>query len=148
MVSGKAFIRYTATSTVKPPRRSVRSRKTSSTWNSTDCARVASRLALMDSSSLVLPPSRLPGLDFLADDGGLSAILGVVTVKLHADTIRDLISAKIEEAAIPPEHKSALKKGLASLSEKALGAATTDLVRTGLDHLPDAAHWLRQFLGL
>jgi hypothetical protein len=24
------------------------------------------------------------GLDFLADDGGLSAILGVVTVKLHA----------------------------------------------------------------
>src|ERR1700689_3844572 len=33
------------------------------------------------------------GIDFLEDDGGLSAILGVVTVKLHADTIRDLIAA-------------------------------------------------------
>jgi hypothetical protein len=85
------------------------------------------------------------GLDFLADDGGLSAILGVVTVKLHADTIRDLIAAKIDAAAMPAEEKSALKRGLAALSQKALEAATTDLVRTGLDHLPDAAHWLSRF---
>ena len=87
------------------------------------------------------------GLDFLADDGGLSAILGVVTVKLHADTIRDLIGAKIDAAAIPAEQKSALKQRLAGLSGKALEAATADLVRTGLDHLPDAAHWLFRILG-
>lgn len=87
------------------------------------------------------------GLDFLADDGGLSAILGVVTVKLHADTIRDLIGAKIDDAAIPAEQKSALKQRLAGLSGKALEAATADLVRTGLDHLPDAAHWLIRILG-
>jgi hypothetical protein len=88
------------------------------------------------------------GLDFLADDGGLSAILGVVTVKLHADTIRDLIAAKIEATAMPAEKKSALKRQLAALSETALKAATTDLVRTGLDHLPDAAHWLSKLVGL
>lgn len=29
-------------------------------------------------------------LDFLEDDGGLSAILGIITVKLHADTIKGL----------------------------------------------------------
>ena len=88
------------------------------------------------------------GLDFLADDGGLSAILGVVTVKLHADTIRDLIAAKIEATAMPAEQKSALKRHLAGLSETALTAATTDLVRTGLDHLPNAVHWLSKLVGL
>jgi hypothetical protein len=88
------------------------------------------------------------GLDFLAEDGGLSAILGVVTVKLHADTVRDLITAKIEAAGIPEAEKSVFKKRLAALSETALKVATTDLVRTGLDHLPDAAHWLRTVVGL
>ena len=87
------------------------------------------------------------GLDFLEDDGGLSAILGVVTVKLHADTIRDMIQAKIEASAMPTEEKSKLRKALGSLSEAGLRAAATDLVKSGLDHLPDVAHWLRS-LGL
>jgi hypothetical protein len=72
------------------------------------------------------------GLDFLEDDGGLSAILGVVTVKLHADTIRDLIAAKIEATAMPAEEKSALKRRLGGLSQKALEVAATDLVRDWL----------------
>lgn len=87
------------------------------------------------------------GLDFLEDDGGLSAILGVVTVKLHADTVRDMIDAKIETSSVPAEEKSKLRNVLAGLSEAGLRAATTDLVKSGLDHLPDAAHWLRS-LGL
>ncbi len=88
------------------------------------------------------------GLDFLEDDGGLSAILGVVNVKLHADTIRDMIAAKIEATAMPAEEKSALKRRLGGLSQKALEVAATDLVRTGLNHLPDAAHWLSKLVGL
>lgn len=88
------------------------------------------------------------GLDFLAEDGGLSAILGVVIVKLHAETVRDLIAAKIEAANVPAGEKSVLKQRLASLSEAGLKAATTDLVRVGLDHLPDAIHWLRTIGGL
>jgi len=88
------------------------------------------------------------GLDFLEDDGGLSAILGVVTVRLHADTIRDLIAAKIETMPISAGEKSALRRHLAALSETGLRAATTDLVTTGLDHLPDATQWLGRLLGL
>ena len=97
---------------------------------------------------IMLNPSTITaaGIDFLAEDGGLSAILGVVTVKLHADTIRDLIAAKIDAAAIPAAEKSRLKKALASLPEKALGAAATDLVKSGLDHLSDALHWLNTLL--
>jgi hypothetical protein len=87
------------------------------------------------------------GLDFLEDDGGLSAILGVVTVKLHADTIRSLIEAKIETSSMPAEEKSKVRKILANLSEAGLKAATTDLVKSGLDHLPDAVHWLHSLAG-
>ena len=88
------------------------------------------------------------GLDFLADDGGLSAILRVVTVRLHADTIKSLIEAKIEASSIPTEEKSRLRKALAHLSESRLQAATTDLVKIGLDHLPDAVHWLGSLAGV
>ena len=55
------------------------------------------------------------GIDFLADDGGLSAILGVVTVKLHGDTIQALLAAKIDEADIPPEEKGRLKTELGKI---------------------------------
>lgn len=48
----------------------------------------------------------------------------------------------------PPEEKSALKRHLAGLSEAVLKAATTDLVRLGLAHLPDAIPWLQKLFGL
>ena len=73
------------------------------------------------------------GIDFLTDDGGLSAILGVVTVRLHSDTIQALLDAKINEANIPPEEKSRLKGilskmggvALAKFTEKAIDAVTS-----------------------
>jgi hypothetical protein len=58
------------------------------------------------------------GLDFLEDDGGLSAILRTVTVKLHAETLTELLSARIDAAdraggkTFPEEsHQSALPNG-------------------------------------
>jgi hypothetical protein len=38
------------------------------------------------------------GLGLLEDEGGLTAILGVVIVKLHAETTRDLIAARIQDS--------------------------------------------------
>ena len=38
--------------------------------------------------------------DFLAEDGGLSAVLGVVTVRLDSETLRELVSLKIDKADI------------------------------------------------
>jgi hypothetical protein len=86
------------------------------------------------------------GLDFLADDGGLTAILGVVTIKLHADTIKDLLAAKVEASDLPPEKKSVLKSGLQKLSGTALQAATGDLIKMGLEHGPGALHWIEQLV--
>ena len=86
------------------------------------------------------------GLDLLADDGGLGAILGVVTVRLHADTIRDLVAAKIDAAEIPPEKKSRLKASLAKLSSTALQAGVTELAKMGLENSPAALQWIEHLV--
>lgn len=87
------------------------------------------------------------GLDFLEDDGGLTAILGTVTVKLHADTIRDLMLAKVEAAPLPAEEKSALKKAISTLSGEALKEVAKKLVTAGIDSAPDAIAFLKGLLG-
>lgn len=84
------------------------------------------------------------GLDFLADDGGLSAILGTVTVKLHAETIRDLLLSKVENSNEPDAKKSWLKSQISSLSGEALKTITNSLVQKGLDNIPDLVVWAQQ----
>ena len=68
------------------------------------------------------------GIDFLSDDGGLSAILGVVTVKLHSDTIQALIAAKIDQAEISDSEKSWLKKELGKIKDTALSTFTENAI--------------------
>ncbi|KMN32148.1 hypothetical protein VI26_18015 [Chromobacterium sp. LK1] len=87
------------------------------------------------------------GLDFLSDDGGLSAILGVVNVKLHADTIRDLLEVKLATADISPEEKKTLIGHLKDLPAEGLKHLTTRLIDLGLDNLPAALPLLRAQLG-
>ena len=86
------------------------------------------------------------GLDFLEQDGGLTAILGVVTVRLHAETVRDMMIAKVEGSDLPAEKKTALRAAVGKMSSTAMTAATGDLVKMGLDHGPDAVHWLERLV--
>lgn len=79
------------------------------------------------------------GIDFLEDDGGLSAILGTVTVRLHADTIRDLIECKvIESNDIPEKDKPRMITALKGMREEGLKQLTQRVVSHGLDQAPDA----------
>lgn len=86
------------------------------------------------------------GLDFLADDGGLSAILGVVTVKLHEDTVRQLISQKIEDSSLPEEEKRPLLQAVRELPGEAIKHLTTRLLDLGMDNLPGAVSLIRTVL--
>jgi len=86
------------------------------------------------------------GLDFLADDGGLSAILGVVTVRLHEETIRELITMKIAGAELPEEQKRPLMKAVQELPGEALKQLTTRLLDLGLDNLPRATELIHRAL--
>ncbi|CAM0557124.1 hypothetical protein EHLJMEHL_02212 [Vreelandella titanicae] len=87
------------------------------------------------------------GMDFIQNDGGLTAILDTVTVKLHADTLRDLIEAKIiESEAIPEQEKPALREALKGMREEGLKQLTTRLISYGLDQGAITAQQLGQWL--
>ncbi|WP_089340600.1 hypothetical protein [Burkholderia singularis] len=80
------------------------------------------------------------GMDFLAQDGGLSAILGVVTIKLHEDTIKSLIETKIMESDLPAADKPRFVDALRSLPADATKHLTMKLLDLALDHAPTALH--------
>lgn len=85
-------------------------------------------------------------MDFLADDGGLSAILGVLTVKLHDETIRHLIEARINSSDLPAEQKAGLLATLKDLPGEALKHLTEKLLDAGLDNWPVALLAIQMYL--
>lgn len=75
------------------------------------------------------------GMDFLADDGGLSAILGVVTIKFEADQLKMLLESKIMATDLPSDDKNKLINGIRSLSAEGIKHLTTKIVDLGWDNL-------------
>ena len=88
------------------------------------------------------------GLDFLADDGGLGAVLGVVSVKLHDDTLRALLVEKVKNASGDPSAKDLLIEEIKKLPAGALSTVARRLLDSGIDHLPTALGALRHWLPL
>ena len=94
-------------------------------------------------------PTRITakGMDFLADDGGLSAILGTVVVKFHSDTIRLLLINKLDSCDIPEAEKSTIRNHLERLSGGAMEEAGRYLMNQGIQNLPNAIDWLGKLSG-
>lgn len=86
------------------------------------------------------------GIDFLADDGGLSAILGVVTVRLEAETITALLAHVVSESDEDPSVKKNLLRQIKALPAEAVKALTLAGVRQALSSAPDGVRWLRSVL--
>ena len=86
------------------------------------------------------------GLDFLADDGGLGAILGVQVIKLHDDTIRELVTMRINQSDLPPTDKHKLLDALRELPGESIKHLTMKLLDLGLDKSQDAMRWLSTYL--
>lgn len=87
------------------------------------------------------------GIDYISDDGGLTAELGVVTVRLEAETIHTLIMAQIECTDAPRHEKNLLRRQLEALPEEGLRHLTSQLIRQGLEAAPDAIRLLRTLIG-
>jgi hypothetical protein len=87
------------------------------------------------------------GLDFLADDGGLTAILGVVTVKIHDDTLRQLLTQRIDQMPGSEDEKAPLRQALKELPPTVWKALVDKLVTLGVENLPGTVealgHWIR-----
>ncbi len=86
------------------------------------------------------------GIDFLADDGGLSAVLGVVTIRLHEDSIKALLIERIEKSNADATVKSELVKQVKALPAEGLKTLTTKALEAGLSVLPNAIQLLHTWL--
>ncbi|MEN8425089.1 hypothetical protein ABFO79_00090 [Acinetobacter schindleri] len=75
------------------------------------------------------------GLDFLADDGGLSAILGVVTVKFETEQLRAILATKIMSSDLSPERKTTMIDAIKELPAEGLKHLTMKIVDTGWDNM-------------
>lgn len=88
------------------------------------------------------------GLDFLQDDGGMSAILGVVTVKLHDDTIKALLVQHVSESEGDDTAKAKVIEAIKSLPAEATKSIATRLIEHGLSTAPRGLAGLQTLLGL
>lgn len=84
------------------------------------------------------------GLDFLEGDGGISAILGTLTVRLHADSIKALLMSRVDLLTVPPEKKSWLKKQLETASNETIKKIVGTLVDEGVKRVPDLMSLIEQ----
>jgi hypothetical protein len=81
---------------------------------------VAQRKDVMGAPSMILVARiTAEGLDFLEEDGGLSAILGTVTVRLAPDTLRALLEARVDASSLPAAEKATLKSKIGQMASKA-----------------------------
>ena len=95
-----------------------------------------------------LPRITMKGMDFVADDGGLSAILGVVTVKIHDDTLKALIRDRIQASDLPEPEKRRWLDGLRELPAETTKLLVLKVLELGLQEAPAGLHAVGRFLGL
>ncbi len=86
------------------------------------------------------------GLDFISNDGGLSAILGVVTVKLHEDTVKALLIEKVQSSDADDGVKASLVQKLKALPAEAMQQLTMQALEKGVQSLPSIVPWLLKLL--
>lgn len=84
------------------------------------------------------------GLDFLADDGGISAILGTVIVRLHAESIKELLLTRIEASEAPAEKKSWLKQQIETASSETIKKIVGLILDQGVQQAPKLLQWMEQ----
>lgn len=95
--------------------------------------------------SVSLPKITAKGVDFIRDDGGLSAILSVQTVKLHEDTLKELLSIALQQAKLPEQEKESIKEAVKQLPAEGLKHLLTKLIDLGLSHAHELSALTRIF---
>ena len=86
------------------------------------------------------------GLDFLQDDGGLSAVLGIVTVRFERETLQALLLKNVDAAEAEPSVKDRVKKAILEGSTEMLKDTTKSLLELAWKNGPDAFRLLQAIL--
>ena len=85
------------------------------------------------------------GVDFMLNDGGLTAILNVQTIRVHRDTITALEDI-IALSTLPEPEKAGIVSKLRQLPSTAIEHLTKELVVKGALSLPAALPLIQKFL--
>ncbi|MGM8931418.1 hypothetical protein [Salinicola halophyticus] len=102
------------------------------------------RMGTLDSYAEITITAK--GLDYISEDGGLTAQDKLVIVRLEAQTIRDLVMAQVELSQAPKHEKTLIRRRLEALPEEGLKHLTSQLVELALKATPDAIQTLRTLL--
>ena len=87
------------------------------------------------------------GLDFLADDGGLGAVLNTLTVKFDARQLAEMLATRVE--ALPSgtaEERATLATAIRALPAKALETLSTKILAWGIASAADALPFIQNLL--
>lgn len=85
------------------------------------------------------------GLDFMMNDGGLSAILNVVTVRFEAQSLKALLEASIRKE-LPEEEQQKYVDALDDLSAEATRSLVEQVVGLVVEKSVQAGPFIVQFL--
>lgn len=83
------------------------------------------------------------GLDFLEDDGGLSAILNTVTVKFETDQLKQILESKINKSDLPKDKKSSFISIIRDLPAESIKQLTKRAIDYGLDNTANLIELLK-----
>ncbi|BEH14275.1 hypothetical protein [Marinobacter shengliensis] len=83
------------------------------------------------------------GIDYLEADGGLGAELGIVTVRLDTNQLREMLDKRIAESPGPESVKDRLRAKVLQMPEEALGQLSHRLFEILLGKAPDLIAHLR-----
>ncbi|WP_167481303.1 hypothetical protein [Acidovorax cavernicola] len=86
------------------------------------------------------------GIDFIEDDGGLSAILNVVTVRFEAESLKALLEAPIRRLDVPEDERNKYVKALEELPAEATKSLMEKIVGLTVDKAVEAGPTIMQFL--
>ena len=86
------------------------------------------------------------GLDFIEDDGGMSAILRTVTVKIDPGDLQALLAARVESSDLSDKEKKRLTQTIRSLGTRTLENLAFRYVKEAVTHLPDAVQLLQTYV--
>ncbi|CEF40199.1 hypothetical protein KBX73_08675 [Acetobacter persici] len=87
------------------------------------------------------------GVDYLSEDGGLTAEDKTITVKLDGDTIKALLCKAVDETSAPDATKTGIKQQVRAMGSEALKDLTSSLISKGVESAPDVIQWLGTALG-
>ncbi|MFH7805463.1 hypothetical protein [Acinetobacter sp. BSP-53] len=77
------------------------------------------------------------GLDFIQSDGGISAILNVVTVRFESDTLTALIATRINESDLPEDDRNKLVEAVKELPSDGIKHLMTKVLDKGVENIPN-----------